>query len=63
MDQDNGGVEVNAPIIQPVEKDVELTNNIGQESQVMDKVLKYQVDYRSGFGYGAWWKIVKVANS
>ncbi|WP_428042787.1 Mu-like prophage major head subunit gpT family protein [Candidatus Avelusimicrobium fimicolum] len=63
IDQDNGGVEVNAPIINPIEQAAELTNNIGQESQVMDKVLKYQVDYRGGFGYGAWWKIVKVANS
>lgn len=63
IDQDNGGVEVNAPIINPVELPAELNNNLGQESQTMDKVLKFQVYYRAGFGYGAWWKIVKVANS
>ena len=62
IDQDNGGIEVNAPILNPVEKETELTNNIGQESQLMDKVLKYQVYRRDGFAYGAWWKIVKVNN-
>lgn len=63
MDQDNGGVEVNAPIINPVEKAATLSDNLGQESQVMDHVLRYQVDLRSGYGYGAWWKIVKVKNT
>lgn len=62
IDQDNGGIEVNAPILNPIEKEAEFTNNIGQESQLMDKVLKYQVYLRGGFGYGAWWKIVKVNN-
>lgn len=62
MDQDNGGVAVNAPIINPVEKEAKLENNIGQESQTMDHILRYQVYLRGGFGYGAWWKIVKVNN-
>lgn len=63
LDQDNGGVEVNAPIINPVEKAAALTDNMGQESQKMDHVLRYQVDLLCGFGYGAWWKIVKVKNN
>ena len=63
MDQDNGGVAVNAPIINPVEKEAKLENNIGQESQILDHILRYQVYLRGGFGYGAWWKIVKVDNA
>jgi len=63
VDTENDGNPLNSAIINPVELAPELTNNIGQESAVMDGQYKWQVLYRAGFAYGAWWKIVKVANS
>ncbi len=63
IDTNNDGNPLNSAIINPVELQPELTNNIGQESATMDGQYKWQVMYRAGFGYGAWWKIVKVANS
>lgn len=63
VDTNNEGNPLNAPIINPVEVSPELTNNDGQESAIMDGQYKWQVLYRAGYAYGAWWKIVKVANS
>ena len=63
IDVNNGGNPVNAPIINPVEEAPVLTDNDGQESAVMDGQYKWQVLYSGGYAYGAWWKIVKVANS
>lgn len=63
IDANNQGNPICRPVINPLEKKPELKDNFGSESQKLDGTYRWQADYRGGYGYGAWWKIVKVTNA
>lgn len=63
INTENDMYPLNVPILNPLEKEAKLANNLNQESAVLDKVYKWQVDLRQGLGYGAWYKAIKVDNS
>lgn len=52
------------PLIKQKRKDPEFASLEGEsENGFMRKVYHYGVDYRVGFGYGMWQKMIKITNS
>lgn len=56
------GSGVIKPLIQQMRKPMEFVSLETGERAFMRKELLFGVDYRVGFGYGAWYKAVKVTN-